>query len=60
METHGNKTTSTEKIIYYRKGDESYPRTEDLSKEDWSQYFFSDIYEKAVGLIQDIVQNILQ
>lgn len=29
---------------------------EDLSKEDWSQYFFSDIYEKAVGLIQDIVQ----
>lgn len=56
METHGNKTTSTEKIIYYRKGDESYPRTEDLSKEDWSEYFFSDIYEKAVGLIQDIVQ----
>lgn len=56
METHGNKTTSTEKIIYYRKGDESYPRIEDLSKEDWSQYFFSDIYEKAVGLIQDIVQ----
>ena len=56
METHGNKTTSTEKIIYYRKGDESYPRTEDLSKEDWSQYFFSDIYEKAVGIIQDIVQ----
>lgn len=46
----------TRKIIYYRKGDESYPKTEDLSKDDWSEYIFSDIYEKAATLIADIVR----
>lgn len=60
METQDNKSTNTKKIIYYRKGDESYPRTEDLSKEDWNEYFFSDIYVKAKKLINDIVKiNVL-
>lgn len=43
------------KIIHYHKGDETYPKTDDLTKDNWSEYLFSDIYEKAVNLIYDVI-----
>ncbi|MBR2370255.1 MAG: hypothetical protein IKA83_08910 [Paludibacteraceae bacterium] len=58
--TQSNDSLNQTKIIYYRNGDESYPRIEDLGKDDWNEYFFSEIYEKATTLISDIVNiNIL-
>ena len=60
VKDQSNDSINKTKIIYYRKGDESFPKTEDLSKKDWNEYLFSDIYEKAVGLISDIVKvNVL-
>lgn len=43
------------KIIHYHKGDETYPKTDDLTKDNWGEYLFSDIYEKAVKLVYDVI-----
>lgn len=45
-----------EVVINYKKGDETFPKIEDLTIDKWDGYLFGEIYSKAISLIKDIIK----